>query len=530
MDTNAPALPLQGPLYDVVVVGGGINGCGIARDLAGRGARVLLVEQHDLAAHTSSASTKLIHGGLRYLEYGEFGLVRKALQEREVLLRAAPHLIQPLTFVMPHDPGMRPAWMIRIGLWLYDHLARRELLPASTALDLRQHPAGQPLRDGWTRAFAYADGWVDDARLVVLNALDAAQRGAVVAPRTRCTGLQRHAQHWMVTLQPDGSAPATVRTRAVVNAAGPWAEQLLREHAGLPPRRHLRLVRGSHIVVPRLFAHDAAYLLQARDRRVIFAIPYEQRYTLVGTTDVEHHAGLDAVAIDADETAYLCAEVSRYFRRAITPDDVVWHYSGVRPLLDDEHGNPAAVTRDYRLELDTAGAPLLTVWGGKITTFRTLAEEAAQRLAAPLALRGAPWTRAAPLPGGDLERVVGPCATPMQALQRYRAHLQRRWPWLDAAVVHRWARAYGTLALDWLEPAREPHDLGRQVAPGLFEAELQHLHRREWARDADDVLWRRTKLGLHLEAAQRAAVADWLQRLPPPDKPLVPLERGAGCH
>lgn len=496
---------------DVLVVGGGINGCGIARDLAGRGVRVVLCEQNDLAEHTSSASTKLIHGGLRYLEYGELGLVRKALAEREVLLRIAPHLIEPMRFVMPHDAGMRPAWMVRLGLWLYDHIARREWLPGSHALDLHHHAAGAALRPEWRRAFAYSDGWVDDARLVVLNALDAAQRGATVLTRTRCERLHPLDDGWRAVLRTTDNQTREVRARVVVNAAGPWAEAFLRAQAGLAVTRHLRLVRGSHIVVPRLSRHDAAYLLQARDRRVLFAIPYEQRYTLIGTTDVDHPGDPGQATAEAHEIEYLCREANRYLRQTITPHDVVWHYSGVRPLLDDG-ADASAVTRDYRLELDTRGhAALLTVWGGKITTYRTLALEAARQLAPRLGLATVPdWTRTAVLPGGDFDAVLGACATPMQARQRFAQYVQQRHPWLPGALAARWARSYGTLALRWLEGVRCAGDLGPEIAPGLFEAELNHLVQREWARTADDVLWRRSKLGLHLDANDVARTKDWL--------------------
>ncbi|TSE35613.1 glycerol-3-phosphate dehydrogenase [Tepidimonas charontis] len=514
-----------GAAADVLIIGGGINGCGIARDLAGRGLRVVLCEQHDLAAHTSSASTKLIHGGLRYLEYGEFALVRKALAEREVLLRLAPHLIRPMRFVIPHDPSMRPAWMMRAGLWLYDHLARRDWLPASGTIDLRRHPAGAPLQPHWRRAFHYADAWVDDARLVVLNAVDAAARGAQVYTRTRCAALRRAADGWSATLQPLGAPSWTLRARVVVNATGPWAESVLQQQCGLSPRRHLRLVRGSHIVVPRLFRHDDAYLLQASDRRVVFAIPYLDRYTLIGTTDVEHRGDPATARIDADEIDYLCREAARYFRRPLRRSDVVWHYSGVRPLLEDASNDPSAVTRDYLLDLDTAGgAPVLTVWGGKITTYRTLAQEAARCLRAVLPLSAADWTARCPLPGGDLEAVVGSCADPVQAMQRFEAYVGQRWPWLPESCARRWPRAYGTRMLSWLEPARRLADLGEPIAPGLFEAELRHWVECEWACSADDVLWRRSKLGLALGAAEQQRVAAWLQRhmglgCGTPDKP-----------
>jgi glycerol-3-phosphate dehydrogenase len=498
---------------DVLVVGGGINGAGIARDLAGRGLSVVLCEKDDLGAHTSSASTKLIHGGLRYLEYYEFSLVRKALAEREVLLRSAPHIMWPLRFVMPHDPGMRPVWMVRIGLFLYDHLARRELLPGSGTVDLRQHVTGVPLKSGFRKGFVYSDGWVDDARLVVLNVVDAAERGATVLTRCACVDARRGAQRWQLRLQEQGGASFELTARALVNAAGPWAAQFLAEHAHAPERKALRLVKGSHVVVGKLFDHDHAYIFQNPDKRIIFAIPYEGDFTLIGTTDVEHHGEIGAAHIDDDEVAYLCAQASRYFARAVLPSDVVWSYSGVRPLLDDESGDPSAVTRDYALELDTGGAagaaPLLTVWGGKLTTFRKLAEEAADLLAAPLGTTRGAWTRGVCFPGGDLgagdAAPAPPSADVTQAFARFAQGLAQRHPQLPQALCHRLARCYGTRA-DRLLAGRA---LGAQVAPGLYEAELDYLHDHEWARTADDVLWRRTKLGLHLRADERAAVERW---------------------
>jgi glycerol-3-phosphate dehydrogenase len=489
---------------DVLVVGGGINGAGIARDLVGRGLSVLLCEKDDLAQHTSSSSTKLIHGGLRYLEHYEFSLVRKALAEREVLLKSAPHIMRPLRFVMPHDPGMRPVWMIRAGLFLYDHLARRDVLGASRTVDLRAHPAGAPLKPGLTRGFEYADGWVDDARLVVLNAVDAAERGATILTRWRCVDARRSAADWQVRLRSGDGAEHALRARALVNAAGPWAGQFLAEHAHVPQPKALRLVKGSHIVVPRLFEHDYAYIFQNPDRRVIFAIPYEDDFTLIGTTDVEHHGAIGDAHIDAAETAYLCEQASRYFARPVTPADVVWSYSGVRPLLDDESGDPSAVTRDYELDLDVAQAPLLSVWGGKITTYRKLAEEAADALGGALgATRGA-WTRGAPLPGGDLSEWIGAPQRPDTDIHRFEQALARRHAELSPRLCRRLARDYGSRAARVLAEG-----LGDEVAPGLHEGELRYLHAHEWARDADDVLWRRTKLGLHLSAAQRGDVARW---------------------
>ena len=497
---------------DVLVVGGGVNGAGIARDLAGRGARVLLCEKDDLAAHTSSASTKLIHGGLRYLEYREFALVRKALGEREVLLKGAPHIMWPLRFVMPHDRSMRPAWMIRLGLFLYDHLARREVLPESRTVDLRTHPAGAPLKREFIKGFVYSDGWVDDARLVVLCAVDAAERGATVLTRTACIDAVRGPDSWQVRLQNERGGTLEVAAKSLVNATGPWAAEFLMTRAHARDRVNLRLVKGSHIVVPKLFEHDHAYIFQNADGRIIFAIPYEGEYTLIGTTDVEHRGAIGEARADAGEIDYLCAQASRYFRTPVTPAQVVWTYSGVRPLLDDESGNPAAVTRDYRLELDVdGGAPLLSVWGGKITTFRKLAEEASALLGPALrdVALGERWTAAAALPGGDLRAFLGAGAPPEAEVgvtfERFVAALCARHPQLAAALVRRLARRYGTRAVPILDAG-----LGIEVAPGVFSGELEHLRTREWARTGDDVLWRRTKLGLHLDAAGRAAVDAWM--------------------
>ncbi len=487
--------------FDVVVVGGGINGTGLARDLAGRGWRVLLAEAEDLAQHTSSSSTKLIHGGLRYLETYDFGLVAKALREREVLLRSAPHLIQPLRFVLPHAPHLRPAWMIRAGLFLYDHLARRELLPGSHGLALAGSPYGAPLKPAFTRGFVYSDGWVDDARLVVANAQDARARGAEVLTRCAVTRAERGADRWQVTL----AGGRQLQARALVNAAGPWAERFLRDHtsgpAGTPlATRGLRLVKGSHIVVDQRFTHDHAYIFQNPDGRIVFAIPYEGRFTLIGTTDVELPADQPPPApaqIDADEVSYLCEQASRYLARPVTPADVRWTYAGVRPLLD-EGGAASRVTRDYLLEADgDRGAPLLNVWGGKLTTYRKLAEDGASRLGQLLGGARRPWTAGTRLPGGDLG-VHG------VDIAGYAAALQARHPQRPASEVARLARAYGSLAAELLAaPA------GAEIAPGLFENELRHLADREWARSAEDVLWRRSKLGLHYTAAQRAAVAAW---------------------
>ncbi|AYZ66227.1 glycerol-3-phosphate dehydrogenase [Burkholderia multivorans] len=485
--------------YDLLVVGGGINGAGIARDAAGRGLSVMLCEQDDLASHTSSASTKLIHGGLRYLEYKEFGLVRKALQERETLLRAAPHIMWPLRFVMPHMPNLRPAWLIRIGLFLYDHLAKRELLPGSRGIDMRRHAAGAPLIDSIKRGFVYSDGWVDDARLVVLNALDAKERGAEILTRTKLVSAERVGDEWEARLQLADGSISVVRARAIANAAGPWVGDVLHGALGRGAQHSVRLVKGSHIITRRLFDHDHAYIFQNPDKRIIFAIPYERDFTLIGTTDVEYTNDPAKVAIDGNETQYLCDSINRYFKRKISPADVHWTYSGVRPLLEDENAaNASAVTRDYRLEMDDgAGAPLLSVFGGKITTFRKLAEEAGDLLCRALGRDAAPWTAGAPLPGGDIANAK---------FDAFAAQFAARHPWLPAELARRYARAYGTRAERVVGNAKSLAGLGAAIAPGIHEAELRYLRDVEWATRAQDVLWRRSKLGLHVAPGTLDAV------------------------
>ncbi len=475
---------------DMLVVGGGINGAGIARDAAGRGFSVLLCEQDDLASHTSSASTKLIHGGLRYLEQYEFRLVAKALAEREVILRLAPHIAWPMLFVLPHESHLRPAWMIRLGLLLYDHLGpEHRILADSHAVDLHEHVSGAPLLDRYRRGFVYSDGWVQDARLVVLNAMDARERGATVLTRTRCMRARAGDGRWTVDLAtPDGNG-TRVRTRMLVNACGPWAGRFLGEVLGRAEHRRVRLVKGSHIVLPRLFEHDHAYIFQQPDRRVVFAIPYEGRFTLVGTTDVDVEHDSTAPHIDADETAYLCNAVNRYFRHRVTPADVVWSYSGVRPLVD-QGGDASAVSRDYLIELeDVRDALLLNVFGGKITTFRRLAEEAVDRLAEAAGAHAPSWTaRGDPLPGGDF-------ADAERLLQSWT----QRWPWMPAGLLHRWLRHYGTRTDRIVGRAKSLQALGRHFGGELYQAEVDYLRQHEWAATAGDILWRRTKLGLHLD-------------------------------
>jgi glycerol-3-phosphate dehydrogenase len=502
---------------DLLVIGGGVNGCGIARDAAGRGLKVLLCEQGDLAGATSSASSKLVHGGLRYLENGEFRLVREALAEREVLLAVAPHLVQPLRFVLPHHAGLRPAWMLRLGLLLYDHLGGRRSLPGAHGLDLRRDPAGAPLQPSYRRGFDYADCRVDDARLTVLLSVDAAERGAQVLTRTRFERAERDGGTWRATLsQADGRSLA-VRARALVNAAGPWVAEA-HARCGLGDgRTAVRLVKGSHLVIPRLYDGDQAYTLQSGDGRVVFAIPYEDAFTLVGTTDVPFEGDPGTVSASAEETAYLLATLGDYFRREVRPDAVVWSYAGVRPLHDDGRKDASAVTRDYVFDLDAGPgrAPVLSVYGGKITTFRRLAEHALDDLGRVLPIPGKAWTAIAPLPGGDLGGPFGAFVAEM-ALAR---------PWLDPRVLRRLCRAYGTRIEAVLGDAKRPADLGEDLGAGLSERELDYLRDREWARTAEDVLWRRSKLGLFTPPAQREALA---LRMEPQMNPSPSMGEGQG--
>ena len=485
----------------MLVVGGGINGVGIARGDAGRGLRVLLCERDDLASHTSSASSKLIHGGLRYLEHYEFRHVAKALAERAVLLRNAPHVVRPLRFVMPHVDGLRPRWMMRIGLFLYDHLdlTRRRSLPRSRSVALGRHAAGQALRPELHHGYEYSDGWVDDSRLVVLTALDAAERGATILTRTRCTAARRDGDAWSIELD-DGATSRSVRARALVNACGPWASTFLDEAVPGASSTPLRLVKGSHIVVPRLFEHDYAYILQNDDRRVVFALPFEGDFTLIGTTEVEYAGDPAAAAISDAEVDYLCATADQFFTRRIRPADVVHSFSGVRPLIGEETVNASAVSRDYQLELAAGGPPLLSVIGGKITTYRKLAEEAVGRLAPLLATDAGPWTRHAPLPGGDIEA---------GAIERLLAASHG---WLDQELRLRLVRAYGTRVSRLLDGARSVADLGTDFGAGLHEREVRYLVATEWARTAEDILWRRSRLGLRFDDAAAARLGDWLAR------------------
>jgi glycerol-3-phosphate dehydrogenase len=494
--------------FDLAIIGGGINGVGIARDAAGRGIRVLLIEQNDLASGTSSASTKLIHGGLRYLEHWAFRLVHEALAEREVLLRAAPHIIRPLRFVLPYHKGLRPAWELRAGLFLYDRLGGRDILPATRTLNLGHGPVGAPLKREYRLGFEYSDCAVDDSRLVILNAIDAAARGAVIRTRTRLVRADRAAEDWQLVLNARGHRES-VTARVLVNATGPWVGRVTTAMLRLKTPAHVRLVKGSHVVVRRLYEHDRAYIFQSGDGRVVFAIPYERDFTLIGTTDEDFGGDPAGVGATPQEIAYLCETVSSYFRNLVTPHDAAWIYAGVRPLYDDGSAKAKDLTRDYVLALDPKDedfvlaldrpyreAPLLTVYGGKITTYRKLAEAALAAIGRYFAAAPA-WTREEPLPGGDF---------PWDGVEALVARARGLWPFLTDAHARRMVHGYGTRLDRILGEARNLEDLGARFAGDLTAAEVRYLMREEWAETADDVLWRRSKIGLHASREQTAAL------------------------
>jgi glycerol-3-phosphate dehydrogenase len=483
--------------FDLAIIGGGINGAGIARDAAGRGLRVLLAEQNDLASGTSSASTKLIHGGLRYLEHGAVRLVREALIEREVLWRMAPHIIRPMRFVLVPQPALRSPLLLRLGLFIYDHVGGRKILPATKTINLDQDAAGLPLKQGYPKAYEYSDCWVDDARLVVLNAIDAAQRGAVIRTRTRCVRAERR-DVWHLQLDARGRQEVAT-ARVLINAAGPWVRRFSETALNLPAKGRVRLDKGSHIVVPRMFEHDRAYLLQTQDRRVVFAIPYERDFTLIGTTDLGFSGDPATVAPSAQEIDYLCRAANDYFRSDIGPKDVVWAFAGVRALYDDGAGRPQDVSRDYHLELDERAhePPLLTIYSGKITTYRRLAEAALARLSHLFTL-GPEWTSATPLPGGDFAH---------DGVGALVARTRQRWPFLSEDHARRLVGAYGTRVERILGEARTLDDLGSRLPGDLTAAELRYLVQFEWAESADDVLWRRSKLGLRFSPQDKVELA-----------------------
>jgi glycerol-3-phosphate dehydrogenase len=488
-----------GTIFDLLVIGGGINGAGIARDAAGRGMTVALLDAGDLGGATSSASTKLIHGGLRYLEFYAFGLVRKALAEREVLLDIAPHISWPQSFVLPHSPEQRPEWMLRAGLWLYDHLAHRDVVPGSSRIDLRQDRAGRALQSQFRTAFRYWDGWIDDARLVIANAQDVASRGGTVLPRTRVVRAAHDGALWTATLDNGRELAA----RHVVNAAGPWAEEVARTVLGRNDAPALRLVQGSHIITRRVHLGRDAFMLQQPDGRIVFVLPYEHDFSLIGTTE---HSVTDAnaVAVTADEADYLLAAVNRYIARPLTPADIVHRYAGVRPLILEAGKGERETSRDFTL-VEHAGVPALTVVGGKITTYRVLAEA----VLAKIVPRSKKWTATAPLPGGQVERLAG--ENGQAAFHRWLTHLTQAYENYDPRLIKRLGHTLGTAA-----EALLANGLGDNLG-GVFEAELQHFRDAEWATTADDVLWRRTKLGLHLDAAAKARVAAWFGEASPPD-------------
>jgi len=491
-------------IYDIAIIGGGINGCGIARDAAGRGLSVYLAEKGDLASGTSSSSTKLIHGGLRYLEHYEFRLVRESLVEREVLLRMAPHIISPLRFVLPHNSEQRPVWLIRLGLFLYDHLGGRKLLPSSNYVDLRGSAVGRPLREKFIRGFEYSDCSVDDARLVVLNAIDAADRGADIHVRTDVTSARREGGVWLITATDTlTGAEHTITARMLVNAAGPWVADVTGNRIETPLALKTRLVKGSHIVVPAIFDHGRAYIFQNADNRIIFAIPYERDFTLIGTTDVDFDGSPDEVNASAEEVAYLCSAASEYFREPITADDVVWSYSGVRPLFDDGSGTAQEATRDYVLDLQIKEGepPVLNIFGGKITTYRRLAEEVLEKLKPYCGVFTRKWTAQSSLPGGDFA---------VDGLPALTIDLQNTYPSVDERVIQRYARSYGTRARDILGGVTGEDDLGRHFGGGLYQREVEYLIDKEWAISAEDILWRRTKLGLRLNKKETAVFEQWM--------------------
>lgn len=492
-------------VFDLFVIGGGINGCGIARDAVGRGYSVALAEMNDFASGTSSGATKLIHGGLRYLEHYEFRLVREALMEREVLWAMAPHIIWPMRFVLPFQKGgIRPAWLIRLGLFLYDHLGGRKLLPPTRTLDLRRDAAGKPLKPLFSRAFEYSDGWVDDARMVVLNARDAADRGATILSRSKVVSARRDGDVWVIEVRSEQTgAVTTFRSRMLVNAAGPWVDQVLAGAFGRNNVHNVRLVQGSHIVVRKKFSDPRAYFFQNPDNRIIFAIPYEKEFTLIGTTDRDYTGDPKSVKISDEETAYLCNAASEYFAEPVRPEDIVWTYSAVRPLYDDGASKAQEATRDYVLKLDSdaAGPPLLNVFGGKLTTYRRLAEHALEKIGEAIGIKGSSWTGKSRLPGGDF------------APTGYEAEvskLAKSAPFLARPHAERLVRCYGTLAGAIIGNASRPEDLGRFFGGTLYEAEVRWLIEKEWARTAEDVLWRRTKQGLLLTAGEAAGLEEYM--------------------
>lgn len=494
-------------MYDLLVIGGGVNGCGIARDAAGRGLKVCLVEKDDLASATSSASTKLIHGGLRYLEQYDFKLVSESLNERERLLKGAPHIIWPLEFILPHEPHLRPFWLIRTGLYLYDFLGKREVLPGSKGVNFKTHISGRPLKRKFTKGFSYADCWVEDSRLVVLSAKDAAEKGANILTRTECVSLKADKDHWVADIEDTYTKQTQkITAKCVVNAAGPWVRKFIDQN-NLAQQNTLktRYSKGSHIVVPKFYEGDHAYILQQPDKRIVFAIPYEQNFTLVGTTDAIYDGDPHDAEISEEEKQYLCDAINRSFDKQTTIDDIVWHYSGVRPLLDSGDEDLSNVTRDYKLDLEESfGPPILNVFGGKLTTFRKLSEQAVDKISEFFPNIKERWTKQAYLPGGQIENAD---------FEAFLAKIIEEYSWADQKMLRRYARAYGAKIYDILQNAASEKDLGEHYGDDIYEAEIRYLILEEWAKELEDILWRRSKLGLHISLQTKEALGRALPNL-----------------
>jgi glycerol-3-phosphate dehydrogenase len=492
-------------VYDIAIIGGGINGCGIARDAAGRGLSVYLAEKDDLASGTSSASTKLIHGGLRYLEHYEFKLVRDSLREREVLWAMAPHIIRPLRFVLPHAKGLRPTWLIRLGLFLYDHLGGRGRLPGSHSVDLRIDSTGFPLKSTLTKGFEYSDCWVDDSRLVVLNARDAADRGAEINTRCEVIAATRQGNEWNLEVRDTQSnSTSSIRAHVLVNASGPWISNVIENRIVAPGKSKIRLVKGSHIVVPSMFDHDKAYIFQNSDRRIVFAIPYQHDYTLIGTTDLDYSGNPEDAVADSSEIAYLCETISEFFSKPVVPDEVVWSYSGIRPLYEDGASAAQEATRDYVLEVegDNNKPIVINIFGGKITTYRKLAEDVLSKLKPWLPAIKSTWTRGIVLPGGDF---------PMEGAVTLLNDLKDQYPNFDASLLERLGETYGTLSTFILKDSKIQSDLGQHFGAGLYQREVEYLIQFEWAKTVEDIIWRRTKLGLKMNDEEIVSLSSWLK-------------------
>ena len=496
---------MKDSVYDIAILGGGINGTGIARDASGRGLSVFLCEQNDLASGTSSASTKLIHGGLRYLEYYEFRLVREALREREILLRAAPHIIWPLRFILPHHRGLRPSWLIRLGLFLYDHISGREQLPGTSTINLEDDEAGKNLKGNYTKGFEYSDCWVMDSRLVVLNAMDAAARGASINTQTKCLGAQRHDGLWHVLVQKIDGKEYTIKAKTLINATGPWLDTMLTHISHKRTNEHIRMVKGSHIIVSQLFTHKKAYIFQNRDGRIIFAIPYENDFTLIGTTDVDFQGSPDTATISEEEINYLCTAANEYFTTQITSQDIIHTFSGIRPLFDDGKSEAKAATRDYtlKIDVDSGKAPLLSIYGGKITTYRKLAESVLEKIGPYLPGIGKKWTENAHFPGGDFSP---------ENFDDEVLRLQKECNSLTPKLARRLLRTYGSIAFTLCKPLQNKRDFGQHFGHELYEFEVRYLLQNEWAITQDDILLRRTNMGLYFSEKEKTTLELWLNK------------------